>query len=836
MSSEDDIENQVRIMEEESRRLRQGRISKLEKLLKESNEEKDELRSRYDKLKNDFKYNFRLLSERDSELENLEVKSHAFQRHIIEKDTRISELSTKLDKLSEEFCKEKEKHESISNSNMKRLRDREIELQNRYQSELSDLTEKLNEKDKENTRLTLLVESLKIDLEAIQRDVSLQYEDLLRVQTKEETSKYQRLEESYKQSNLKLEIITKELEQIRNINEKLSKERDDSQTSLRQLQWKTDDLISSKDFQIKEVENALERTKAEKYNAIDSMGKKNSEMERRVHELENSIIQLKASNNMKQNENDSTLNHLREQIRHQDGIMKELRTFENKNKALEEHVLELKTEISSFKVSNDKLMKNVESSNKAYKNLEAQKTQLELDFERKIEKIQKEYRERADVTFEEIGKSRDLARAQLKECEKKLEKALTRLENNPEVEDLTRQNVMLRATITQMREQMESVNEKPAKDDEEDNLVVGDIPEVENAYIKAHIGELNRLITKLRSAKVDLSSQVRALQARNHALEMNSTDPGTSQVCVQQLRYELVANEEKYNTEISSLKKRIVDLEAAYSESDARCKELNKVRLQVEDENSALRRQVSNLKLQSASAHKQVAFGAQELVIQQLENELANRPLAKNDDQVTFLKHKLKSAAAKIEQLLIEKQQLVDLSNNHKAEVENLKEQLIMLNIDESPIKEVVQEPTPPRIDNLQKLEDLQYELTKRQLISNNPSQSPNKIPKEQDLELFNTISSTGQSLQDIWKLLDAPEPSRASTPRKNLKSDGLLVKAKPIQAQPISSGNVWAKKRNVSAVPKLSTAKMKLKVRNYNIKDDKQAKSQPQLNKLRTK
>ncbi|CAD5121634.1 unnamed protein product [Dimorphilus gyrociliatus] len=832
MNSEDEIEHQVRIMEEESRRLRQGRIAKLENLLKESNAEKDELKSRFNKLKSDFKYNFKLLAERDTELESYEIKFHSFQKQLIEKESLISELSTKLDKLSEEKRKENERHENLFSSSTKRLKDREIELQNRYQREISDLSEKLFEKEKENSNLTLLIESLKIDLEGTKRDVSQQYEDLLRVQTTEESSRYQRLEEAHRQSTLKIEVLSKEMEQMRILNDKLAKDRDEAQTISRQVQWKTDDLLSSKDFQIKEIENALERIKAEKYNAIDSMGKKNSELERRVHELENSIIQLKASMNMNQNENSSTVSHLRDQIRHQDDIIKDLRAFECKNKSLEEHILQLKAELSSVQVSNDKLMKNVESSNKAYKRLEAQKTQLELDFERKVEKVQSEHRERIDVTVEEVGKSRDLARAQLIECEKKLEKALTRLENNPEVEDLTRQNVTLRTTITQMREQMELVNNKPSKEvDEED--VQGELPEIENAYIKAHIGELNRLITKLRSDKVELSAQVRAMQARNHALEMSVNDQGTSNVSVQQLRYELVANEDKYNTQISSYKKRVVDLEAAYSESDARCKELNRVRLQVEEENSALRRQVSDLKLRSAQAHKQISFGAQELVIQQLESELANRPLANTDDQITFLKHKLKNAASKIEQLLTEKEQLVDLSNSHKAEVERLKEKLSIQDFDEPPIKEVNTSPKSPKIDKLQKLEELQYELTKRQLAANTTGQVPKRTQRDQDMQLLNTMSSTGQSLQDIWKLLDVPEPSGASTPKKDSKVDGLLVKAKHADIQPTPAG-LWAKKRISNPRPSLN--KSKLKVRNYNVKDDKKAKTLSQLNKLRTK
>ncbi|XP_064640433.1 coiled-coil domain-containing protein 57-like isoform X2 [Lineus longissimus] len=285
----------------------------------------------------------------------------------------------------------------------------------------------------------------------------------------------------------------------------------------------------------------------------------------------------------------------------------------------------------------------------------------------------------------------------------------------------------------------------PVKTDDDVMAEVGD-----NALIRSHIQSLNDMIGALRSEKVDLSAHTKKLQARIEHLEslvdQLSKQPRQKQLELDQLQYELGAQSRRNQAEVSSLRHRVSELELELAETRKEADEYFKGNLERNMEATALGNQVSAMKLQMAQRNPSINYGAQELVIQQLHEELERlrRHHAGQDSQlgfdasfksvghgitqVTQLRGKLKMAAKHISQLAKEKQQLIEVGNRMRAEL--IKNGIkVPTAPPKAPPKVMPAEPlyptqgpgSPRALNNmvsnkLNQLEKLQYELTKQEL------------------------------------------------------------------------------------------------------------------------
>lgn len=268
-----------------------------------------------------------------------------------------------------------------------------------------------------------------------------------------------------------------------------------------------------------------------------------------------------------------------------------------------------------------------------------------------------------------------------------------------------------------------------------------------NPSLRQHISSLNENIGALRSEKVELLAQVKKQQARIQHLERSveqlSKEPRQKQVEVDQLRYDLSARERRNQAEIASMRQRVSDLEMQLAEARKESDEYYRCNLERNMEVTGLRQEISALKLEMADKRPTVNFGAQELMIQQLEDELSRlRQQAPEPEgsvnlsqeghskgSAADLHNKLKIAAKHIAQLAKEKQQLIEMGNRLRADLKKAG-----VNPSHGPPKSPASHQgvmSQEMLSRLGQLERLQYQLTRQQLQY--AQKFPTPKPEERD-------------------------------------------------------------------------------------------------------
>ena len=135
--------------EKEWRDIQEKRIATLETLLKQKTQDLSEEKGKLNQLKEDFKYNLKLLEERDAELEKFEQtlistfqrrkKSKFFKKLILiiiiatrkqlsEKNSEISELKIKIDELKKLTSNEKNILDECKKYYLNRLNQKQSEI------------------------------------------------------------------------------------------------------------------------------------------------------------------------------------------------------------------------------------------------------------------------------------------------------------------------------------------------------------------------------------------------------------------------------------------------------------------------------------------------------------------------------------------------------------------------------------------------------------------------------------------------------------------------------------------------------------------------------------
>lgn len=108
--------------------LKLNRIISLESLLKQKSHDLTEEKAKLNQLKEDFKYNLKLLEERDSELEKYEQTLTATRKQLAEKNSEISELKIKIDELKKLTNNEKNILDECKKYYLNRLNQKQSEI------------------------------------------------------------------------------------------------------------------------------------------------------------------------------------------------------------------------------------------------------------------------------------------------------------------------------------------------------------------------------------------------------------------------------------------------------------------------------------------------------------------------------------------------------------------------------------------------------------------------------------------------------------------------------------------------------------------------------------
>ncbi|XP_028416257.1 coiled-coil domain-containing protein 57-like [Dendronephthya gigantea] len=396
----------------------------------------------------------------------------------------------------------------------------------------------------------------------------------------------------------------------------------------------------------------------------------------------------------------------------------------------------------------------------------------------------------------------------------------------------------------------------------------------DNVHIRGLVAQLNSTIGSLRQEKLDLTSQWRKCEATivhlQGLLHHSSEEVRQKQLNIDQLHYQLTTENRRANEEINALKQQNSDLKLQVTQARHQADEFYKTGLERNIDAVSLGNQLSALKLDLASHGKPLnTYNPESQFIQDLrQNEVPGMKGVVSSSE--GLHTKLRQAAQRINGLTKEREQLIKMGNKLRAELLKYKGGRKSPSIEASQLSKDPQNVAQTSRFQLRGLEQLQYQLTSKELqyaqktLARNNDQhslSPRKknsasaqtLQKHSpNTELAENAglpeTSTGRddivspwqpsfssddraSLQDVWKLLD--EDSPGFTPRGNRggevsksqlresssTTDSFTVKGQPshVHLKPECSKAALSAK----AAGKWTPSQVKAKIRNYNIRDE---------------
>lgn len=148
----------------------------------------------------------------------------------------------------------------------------------------------------------------------------------------------------------------------------------------------------------------------------------------------------------------------------------------------------------------------------------------------------------------------------------------------------------------------------------------------DNTIINSHIKSLNDTINTLRKEKVDLTTFCKKQQTKLIHIEKMLNEQNEQmrqrQSQIETLQYEMNSQTRRSTNEINNLKQTLANLELELNTTRREADEYHKVAIEKNTEMSALETKISELKLKLSTSGTQLNFGAQELFIQQLQDEI----------------------------------------------------------------------------------------------------------------------------------------------------------------------------------------------------------------------
>ncbi|KAL5018722.1 hypothetical protein ScPMuIL_004444 [Solemya velum] len=1027
--------------EKEWKNITESRIKSLEAIVAEKSKLLEEAQSKFLKIKEDFKYNLKLLQDRDQELV---IYDKVFKEQQIEKSVKeveSSELKIHIDDLKLALSREEKAKAELQQHYQQRIGEKETELQIFKNTKEKELQDHRNEFESIKRKYQRQLTETQDELDTQKRELSSEFEDMLKKREQEFRTHADEMSTKVLEYELKAKLLSKELDIIKMTQEKNAMEFQEVEVGHRELEkklkekdWEIEDTRAMKKARIDELETALHQMETSNRRLQEDFQRKFAEMDRCVREKEQALNKVKDAYQERENVLQTSVRELQSKLEdlgvenrrlqwaHQD-LEKEKnlqieklhrQLYELKEKwdrqlaevsqgqvakeielqALQGVEEKFKLELLQKKKDIERYKKELSVSAEREAALERSKTQLELDWQRRYEELERSQYEKSEDLIKKLTRSRDDAIATTKEKARELQqretliRALQKdrdqafatlkkhgiiLEKNINVSHSCRiqaadtDNTSIQKQLDTLIKKLESLEAKVDNIDKrtslsQNNVVLFKMAEYvktlekevrelhkktrelqqdkgapvklhpypqnehkehevmlevkDNALVRCHIQSLNDTIGMLRAEKMELAAHAKKQQVRIQHLEnlhqQSVKEPRHKQVEIDQLQYELSAQSRRSQAEIASLRQRNTDLEVQLIEARREADEYYKGGLERNMEVTALGQELSNLKIDFSQKRPPVTFGAQELVIQQLQNEIlrlrqkseclqdgmsgladhGGRGVTTNAT-IGELQAKLRTAAKHIAHLAKERQQLIEIGNKLRAEKIGYQVKIwkkhAPRNEEEADMVSSSQLLFTEDPDKLGHLEKLQYKLTRQQLeyaqkfpyqssnaltesaSSEDPDSRPPSILKkssqsrhltglshDNDIPLTNHTSASegasgaqagdamsarnrelllslssagGESLQEIWRMLeDGTSPVTPKTPHypgkmtggSNLSQSPVLPNNAELALSGSNAGLNSKPEKRPSARTRLKPKTNKLKIRNYNVKEDK--------------
>ncbi|XP_072167929.1 coiled-coil domain-containing protein 57-like [Diadema setosum] len=454
--------------EQEWLQLQDMHTKSLEVMLKEKDKILAEQQQKFHVLKEDFKYNLKLLAERDQELERLELTLDQHRARLQEREAQASELRIHIDELKTGRRQDESSIQDLQRHYQQRIREKQAEVEQYKATKDAELREERSELEAFRRDTQRRIQEVEEELEIQRREMVAGFDDASRRREKESRSKIDELSSTVLAHEMKVKLLSKELDLVRGASQETTAQLsqsdatlDDLRKRLRQKEWELGDLRGMKDARIAELESQLQHAHQAVERAGEEFQRKHQELDRLAREREAAVVSLKEAQAEAERK-------LREEIRglegdlearevegrrleweHQDALkdkemlveklreeLKELKgQFDGQLARMSKDMVSKDLVIESLRSKDSKLRAELESRKEdieRYKqelvhaaekeqSLERSKAQLELDWQRRYEDAERNQYSKSEDLIARLSKSRDDAVALNKELERELQ-------------------------------------------------------------------------------------------------------------------------------------------------------------------------------------------------------------------------------------------------------------------------------------------------------------------------------------------------------------------------------------------------------------------------------
>ncbi|XP_044838917.1 coiled-coil domain-containing protein 57 isoform X3 [Mauremys mutica] len=435
--------------------------------LQDTRKQLQEMHKKFNRLKEDFTYNLKVLEERDRELERYDAMFTHLKMAENAKQAEVSDLRIQLDKLQQTLLKETQKLEALQYQYQQKLKEHQLEMERLHSSKVSDIDHHREEYKK-------LKQQLERKLQEVEEELALQKLELLMefdAEIKKREHAFQR--QADEMSNLvlshelKVKLLTRELEALKEAGMKAAESLQIAETTNLKLEkeakckdWELKDLAAVKDAQIQDLECKLhlvyqtwqkeEETFKRKHEMLDRFAKEKDAVLASVKEVhadqiqkgENQIRELQISHETLEmelrrrewrhadclKEKDTVIEKLQGELTtlktiwdsHLAQISKETVSKDLQIQSLHEEEMKLRAELTRFQQDVERYKQQLSLAAEREQILERAKVQAELDWQRHCENAERNQYQKSEDLIQSLSTARDQVTAQLQEKEQKL--------------------------------------------------------------------------------------------------------------------------------------------------------------------------------------------------------------------------------------------------------------------------------------------------------------------------------------------------------------------------------------------------------------------------------
>ncbi|XP_031179865.1 coiled-coil domain-containing protein 57 isoform X3 [Sander lucioperca] len=452
------------------------RVHKLESSLKKAQEEYSSLRERYQQLREDFQFNLAVLDERDRELERYDVITARALTVEHNRQGELNQLHMQVDKLEKQRARETEKRQEELSKNQHNAAHHRQQLDELKRSMAGEIQKQKEEYERMKWDLHCRIQELEGELTlqrqlALMQEMTAAFDSELRQREHEFNLKLDEVHAVVLSHDIKAVLLSKEIEvhsQAQHQNTEALKASNEFcqriQTQLQHKELEIKDLTAVKDYKLKELEDELKCIKTKLKKEEDDHIKKYEGVARALKECD---AQLEAQ----------CQTHIEQLQKAEKHIVK-----------LQGNVKVLAAQVCCIQKNHQEALKKKDETIQRYKEqlsaglkreraLEQMQVQVELECQRRCEDMKAQHYFANEQLIQDLTQARDQAKAELKEKEQGLQDLTVLLRSvkterdqavqgltpkvdslaSEEIHCLQQQNSILRAVVTQMRNEMEGL-------------------------------------------------------------------------------------------------------------------------------------------------------------------------------------------------------------------------------------------------------------------------------------------------------------------------------------------------------------------------------------------